>query len=149
MTTAYFTGPCQWAKFKEADKFDKYSVQLALDFKQFKEMKDLGLKNGGKPTDDGKMTVTFRRPKADGAPEVVDKDGNPFSGDIGNGSILTLKLDVETFVSPKHGKVTRSSLVSVRVDELVVYNPEAAEMPASTASTAQISTASPKPRIPF
>src|SRR5689334_1382803 len=126
MTIAYFNGPVKWAKLHKPDeKYGKYSVDVLLDMKQFKEMKDLGLKNGGKPDDSGKMWVTFRRNKDDGGPEVIDASGNNLSTPIGNGSECTIKLGVETFTSPKYGKITRSIMESVRVDKLVVYDPNA------------------------
>lgn len=154
MTTAYFTGEASWARFKEPDKFGKYSVTLALDFKQFKEMKDLGLKNGGKPSDDGKMLVTFRRPQEKGKPSVSNADGTECTELVGNGSNLTVKIEIETFESKKHGKVTRSDMVAVKVNNLVVYNPDAlkkeAETQVSSADAAEISMPpASRPKIPF
>jgi hypothetical protein len=125
MSEHFFSGKASWARMTTPDKFGKYSVTIALDMKQFKEMKDLGIKNGGKPNEDGHMLVTFRRPQDTGPPKVVDRDGAPFTKDIGNGSTCTVALDVETFTSKVHGKVTRSTLTKVRVDEWVEYVPTA------------------------
>lgn len=151
MTTAYFTGEASWARFNEPDKWGKYSVVLALDLKQFKEMKDLGLKNGGKPDDNGRMLVTFRRSSDKGRPDIVDTSGNKFDKLIGNGSVLTVKLETETFTSPKHGKVTRSDLVSVRVDKLVEYEKKQEVPSTQTGETTATAPASPalRPKIPF
>lgn len=145
----YFSGEVKWAKvYKPDEKYEKYSVDVLLDMKQYKEMKDLGLKNGGKPDDSGKMWVTFRRNKDDGAPAVVDASGASLSTPIGNGSECTIKLGVETFTSPKYGKITRSTLESVRVDKLVIYDPEKKEEAKPLVNEAQPSS-TPRPRIPF
>jgi hypothetical protein len=154
----YFTGEVRWAKVHRPDqKYNKYSLDMLLDMKQYKEMKDLGLKNGGKPDDsgdrsrEGKMWVTFRRNKEDGPCSVVDASGDPVSTDIGNGSICTIKLGVETFTSPKYGKITRSTVESVRVDKLVVYDPEKKEQDAQAQAQGvnPAAPSTPRPRIPF
>lgn len=126
MTQHFFSGKASWARMTSPDKFGKYSISLALDLKQFKEMKDLGLKNGGKPNDEGQMVVTFRRKQEDGPPAVVDNEGKPFTKDIGNGSTCTVGLEVERFTSKVHGQVVRSNLVKVRVDNWVEYIKEEA-----------------------
>lgn len=153
MSTHYFTGKSQWAKVHKPDeKYGKYSIDVLLDMTQYKDMKALGLKNNGKPDDSGKMWVTFRRNKDDGAPVVVDAAGEPSQDTIGNGSTCTVKLDVEKFVSKKYGAVTRSTMQSVRIDELVIYDPEKKEDKPQEASSVQPTSApsSPtKPRIPF
>lgn len=154
MSTHYFTGKSQWAKvYKPDEKYGKYSIDVLLDMSQYKDMKALGLKNNGKPDDTGKMWVTFRRNKDDGAPVVVNAAGEPSQDTIGNGSTCTVKLDVEKFVSKKYGAVTRSTMQSVRIDELVIYDPEKKEDAVASTPTPGPMVSPPstpaKPRIPF
>ena len=142
MSTHYFSGKCQWAKLAKPDeKFNKYSIDVLLDMEQFTALKALKVKNNGKP-EDGKMWVTFRRKGEDGAPQVVNVDGSTFTDSIGNGSEVTVKFEVESFVSKKYGTVVRSRLESVRVDKFVKY-----EKPTESGSTAM--EAGVKPRLMF
>ena len=130
MSTHYFNGPCKWAKLSKPDeKYQKYSIEVLLDMDQYTALKATKVKNNGKPgelgtPDAGKMWVTFRRKQEDGAPSVVDTNGNSISDIIGNGSEVTVKFEVDSFVSKKWGTVVRSKLESVRVDKLVVYDPD-------------------------
>ena len=126
MSAHYFKGPCKWARLnKPDDKYNKYSIDVQLDMEQYTALKALKVKNNGKP-DDGKMWVTFRRKQEDGAPNVVDSNGKKFEEPIGNGSEVTVKFEVESFVSKKWGQVVKSSLLSVMVDKYVKYDPDAA-----------------------
>lgn len=131
-TAHYFTGPCKWAKvYKPDEKFNKYSIDVLLDMDQFTALKALKVKNNGKPgavgtAEDGKMWVVFRRKGEDGPPTVVDAQGMPFTESIGNGSEVTVKFEVESFISKKWGTVVRSSLLSVMVNKYVKYDPDAA-----------------------
>src|SRR5436190_1111990 len=82
----------------------------------------------------------------DGACPVVDASGDPVSTSIGNGSECTIKLGVEKFVSKKYGVITRSIMESVRVDKLVVYDPEKKQEEAQSATIERSSTpATPRP----
>lgn len=138
MATAYFTGECKWAKvYKPDDKYQKYSIDVLLDMKQYEEFQKFKFKTPGK-LDNGKFWVTMRRKVEDGAPTVLDKDGNPFTETIGNGSVVTVKIDTYNYDN-KFGKGTGFKIDSVRVDEHKQYvKPEAA------AEAAPV-----RPRIPF
>ena len=122
--TFFFTGTVKWAKvFKPDEKFEpQYSLQLFLDDDGWATWKASGLGGKVKEDEDGKY-VTFRRKVAGpswepvlGPPKVTSADGKPFEGLIGNGSTLTVKVDV---YDTAKGKGHR--LEGVRVDELVVY----------------------------
>jgi hypothetical protein len=127
MNSVYtFQGPCRWAKVYVPDeKFGpKYSIEVKLDDTGVAKYKEAGCQ--GLPSKDGEGYYTFRRTKTSltrkgkvieyGPPKVVDTDGNPFTALIGNGSVVTVK--VETFPTEK-GTGTR--LVALRVDEHVPY----------------------------
>lgn len=136
-TTHYFNGTCYWAKLNihNLDTYnDKKSAQIevVLDKDQLKALKATGSKLQPKLMDDGTLRVRFKRqydhPIDDfgGLPTVIDSSGVPFNDLIGNGSKVTIKV---TVYDSKMGKGTR--LESVRVDELVPYDPDAKEVSAS------------------
>lgn len=145
MTTAYFTGECKWAKvYKPDDKYQKYSIDVLLDMEQYEEFQKFKFKTPGK-LDNGKFWVTMRRKVEDGAPVVVDKEGNPFTDTIGNGSIVTVKIDTYNYDN-KFGKGTGFKIVGVQVDEHKQYvKPEAD----SSSEKVMPSVSTPRPRIPF
>lgn len=127
MAELYFNGKARWAKLYVPDeKFGpKYSIELQLDEENLAKYKAAGCM--GNPSKDGEGYYTFRRTKTMltrkgqlkefGPPKVLDKEGQPTTVSIGNGSDVTIK--VETYPTEK-GVGTR--LVSVRVDNLVEYN---------------------------
>ena len=134
-STHYFSGKAQWAKvYRPDDKYNKFSIDVALNPTAFKEYEKLGLhkpKNGFKQDEEGNTWVTFRRNPEDttyrdgnkvpcGAPTVVDGNGNPMDATIGNGSDVTVKVMVYAY-NNKFGKGNGSRLESVRVDNLVEY----------------------------
>ncbi len=141
MATAYyyFNGMSKWAKvYKPDEKYGKYSIDVLLSMEQYEALKNLKVKNNGKP-EDGKMWVTFRRNQEDGAPIVVGPDGGPFTDLIGNGSEVSIKLEIESFVSQKYGPVTKSRIASVMVDKHVKYE-----------KTPEVAPDTPiRPRLPF
>lgn len=117
--TYYYSGKVKWAKvYKPDEKYGKYSLNFyPTTPEEVKEIKATGIKNGTKEDEDGVYYV-FR---SDTAPVVVDKDGQAFNDLIGNGSTCKVKLAVEQFTSKKWGKVVRSALAGVQVEDLVVY----------------------------
>lgn len=123
--TYRFSGEARWAKLASPDeKYQKYQVDLFLDDWSTFEKSGLQLKVK-EDKESGAKFVTFRRPvsslikgeKVDwGAPEVVTPDGNAFTGLVGNGSRLTVDVDVyDTVKGPGH------RLQKVIVDNLVEY----------------------------
>jgi hypothetical protein len=135
--TVYVQGKLSWAKrlFYPDDRYQKYSVQIHPNSESLEKIRDLqtkGLKNILKKDDDGYYTQ-FSRPtvrkygsvvKTFEAPIVVDKDGQPIGDVIGNGSDATLKLEVYEHGTPGGGKAVAARLVSVRVDNLVAFDPK-------------------------
>ena len=62
--------------------------------------------------------------QAGGEPKVTDKDGNPWTEDmgaIGNGTVAECTNLITTFTGGDGKQYTRTSLVSVKVLELVEY----------------------------
>lgn len=121
-----FSGEAKWAKLASPDeKYQKYQVDLYLDDWADFEKSGLQLKvKEDKET--GAKFVTFRRPVVSlikgkptqwGAPEVVmAADGSSFTGLVGNGSRLTVEVDVyDTVKGPGH------RMRKVWVDNLVEY----------------------------
>lgn len=129
----YFSGKCKWAKvFKPDERYNKFSIDVALTGKQLEEFNKLGLRGKPKIDEEGNHWVTFRRDPASqvyksgervpaGPPSVSDPDGNSFSGIIGNGSDVTVKIQVYSWENKQYGKGMGSRLEAVRVDNLVEY----------------------------
>lgn len=131
----YVKGKGSWCRFVKPDLWDCWSCILHPDSESLETIRNLqaeGLKNVVKKDDDG-YYVKFRRPitkkmgnivKTFKPPEVIDKDGRPMDGlKIGNGSDLTLKLEIYQYSPPgSNGKSKAARLESVRVDNLVEFN---------------------------
>lgn len=95
----------------------KRKMNLYLDDKSLEVFKESGLKLKFKEDEDGKY-ITLSRKDEDGAPFVFMKGKKtPFEGKVGNGSIVTVK--VEIYDTKSFGKGHR--LEAIRVDELVEY----------------------------
>ncbi len=91
-----------------------------------KAVKDTGIRNQVKEDDGSKSGVegffyTFRSKEPY---EIVDDAGNGLEALVGNGSEVTVFLEVETFRSQKFGPQARSTLKKVKVDKLIEYKPE-------------------------
>lgn len=124
--TFYFEGKAKWAKvYKPDEKYNRYTIDVFLDEPSWASYRKSGLqlKTRDDP-EDGKYVrfalAASRLVKDEivkAKPEVYDKDNNPITTDIGNGSKVTVK--VETF-DTKNGPGHR--LVAVRVEELVPYS---------------------------
>ena len=132
----YVSGKGSWVRAVTPDQWDCWSATLHPDAKSLEIIRDLqaeGMKNTLKKDDDGYYTK-FRRPvskmmrgkvQAFTPPEVIDKDGKPLDGKkIGNGSDITLKLDVYEHGTPGGGKAKAARLEAVRVDNLIEFNPD-------------------------
>ena len=155
----YLTGKCKWAKvYKVDDKYKNWQIQLYMDNASQAKFDASGMTMQSKQDEDG-VYVTFRRPEAKliknelvkfDPPQVMDKDGNPFDGTIGNGSTVTIKVIVYDTIKGKGHR-----LEAVRVDNLIEYKkPEAASTeaysaPAVAPASAEVQ-AKPKLRaVPF
>lgn len=112
MATQYlrFKGPCKWAKvFKPDSKYNLYSINLYLNAETKAAYEKSGIQVGIKSDEDGEYVV-FRRPAAKiikskmvelGAPRVEDRDLQPFTDTIGNGSIVEVTVDVYDTIKGK------------------------------------------------
>jgi len=138
----YVSGVAEWAQVKRPNKFGNWAIQVYTDKATRKQLKDIGLRvnprEGNEEYGDG-WYLTFRRPttkvwkgvKTELTPPVVlNADGTAYEGLIGNGSKVTVKIEIYDFnggvdaagVKYDGGKGTR--LESVRIDALVEYKPE-------------------------
>lgn len=131
MATYYFKGKAMWAECNKLSKYGKYAIKLLVSKEDAKEFKAIGSKAQPKEMDDGSYMLSFSRDPVRralkngemvpaGAPEVLDKDGNPYSGDIGNGSDVTLKVDVFKWDNA-FGKGIGMRLDKVRIDNLIEF----------------------------
>jgi hypothetical protein len=127
----FLSGVSKWAKvYKPDDKYHNYSINVALDKDSQKSFDQAGLRLRPKKDDqDGIEYVRFRRGEPDGPPHVVDKNGEKLTNLIGNGSKVTIR--VEVYDTKSYGKGHR--LMAVRVDDLIVYerkDPDPSQIPA-------------------
>jgi len=135
----YVSGVAEWAQVKRPNKFNNWSINVYTDKATRKSLKELGLranpKEGNEEFGDG-WFLTFRRPTQAtwkgkltelDPPKVVMADGTVFDGLIGNGSKVTVKLEIYEYNGGidaagnryEGGKAAR--LIGVRIDELVEY----------------------------
>jgi len=132
----YVTGKCKWARMKSPDpRFHKYSITLwpenLSELSKVQELKSKGIRNDLKKDDDG-YYMTFSRPstiklrtgltKVIAPPLMVNKDGELFEDNIGDGSDVTVKLETYGGESGQ-GKYYAARLESVRINHLVPYIP--------------------------
>lgn len=139
-------GKGKWSKLDVPDtKFNPEGVWKqtlypnAQSLNILHELKKEGIRNVIKKDEDGEY-ATFSRPaqktikgriKAFAPPEIMDKDGNPLPRNtrIGNGSDLTVNIELYHFLTPQKTEGCAARLASVRIDNLVAftkddYNPE-------------------------
>lgn len=156
----YLKGTSKWVKARKPDeKYGNYTMNLYLDKPSQKVFAESGLQIEPKSDDDGTF-YTFRRPhekliKKDlvefGPPKVFNPDNTEFDGLIGNGSRVTVKVSVYDTMK---GKGHRWE--SIRVEELVEYNPEGGSVGGYDAQAmpppevaAQTEPKGKRPAVPF
>lgn len=149
-STYEFTGECRWAKLDKADdKYNKYSIEVKLDEAAVKLYDKAGCM--GRPSKDGAGYYTFRRdPNGKvwkgkdqvpaGKPLVIFPDGTPCHDLIGNGSKVTVKVDVYDYDN-SFGKGKGTRLEAVCINELIKYEKQTKPVESSAAPG--------KPRIPW
>ncbi len=112
---------------KPAWKVTLYPDDASLEI--IHQLKKEGMKNWEKRDDDGTY-FTFKRPtvvlnKRSGKdialtpPVVLDSEGQPFTGPIGNGSDVTVKLEVYQHNTPGGGKAKAARFAALRINSLV------------------------------
>lgn len=134
----YIQGKGNWCRFVKPNKWDKWGCQIHPNNEGLELIRDFqakGAKNQLKKDEDGYFTnigrpisktfVKSGKVQSFTAPIVVDKDGKPMDGNIvGNGSDLTLKVEWYEHPTPGGNKAVALRLESVRVDNLVPYEPD-------------------------
>lgn len=126
MSIKYLTGKIEWHKNKELDKYGKRTLDLYMDEDQWSKFNSFELKTKARDNQKtGEQFVTLSRKKtgygAEGATfelgewEVKDAEGNPYNGEVWNGSDVTIKLEVY-FSKVAGSNVAR--VEAVRVDKL-------------------------------
>lgn len=133
----YVKGKASWPRLMIPDPmYNKWSIRLHPDKDSLEIIRNLqaeGIKNVIKKDDDGYYVQLSRPTHRKGRPgtadiplappQVVDADGNMYDGRIGNGSDVTLKLEVYSHKTPGGGKAKAARLASVRIDNLAPYDP--------------------------
>lgn len=132
----YIQGKASWFRPKVPNQWNKWSVQIHpndLGLEKIRELQGQGLKNTLKKDDDG-YHCNFSRPVTKetrtgkvlsfAPPEVFDKDGVPFEGSVGNGSDVTLKIEIYSHDTPGGGKAKAARWTSARIDNLVPFVPD-------------------------
>lgn len=126
--TYYWSGSARWAKVydKGDEEYQNWQIEVKLDPASRQLFDESGSKLEYRKDDEGEW-LKIRRPwekkfgdklKKFDPPVVLDKDGNVTDVLIGNGSDVTVKVEV---YDTKKGKGTR--LEAVRIDKLVPYAP--------------------------
>ena len=122
----YFSGEARWAQVygKGDEKYKAWKIEVALDKDSQKTFDESGCQLRAKK-EDGKYWVKFRRDHSKtigkevvefDPPEVIDKNGDPITDSIGNGSTVTVRVALfDTAKGVGH------RLEKIRVDNLVVY----------------------------
>jgi len=136
----FVTGKGKFVRVIVPDKFNRFSMKLWMNTESVEKIKKLiegdetyaGIQNILGKDDDGYF-MSFGRPtfvqKRDGSrvpispPIVLDKDGKTplLNTQIGDGSDLTVKLEVRRYTDPLRNKKTSVRIESIRVNELVPY----------------------------
>lgn len=136
MSIKYLSGTIKWHKNKELDKYGKRTLDLYMDednWNKYKAM-ELGIKTRDNK-DTGEQFVTLSRKKIGygknsvefelGPWEVLNKDGTEYTGEIWNGSTVTIKMD--TYFSKASGSNV-ARVEAVRIDNLAEASREPDEV---------------------
>lgn len=140
------------------NKYEKWSVVFyptAASLEVIRDLQAQGVKNVMKKDDDGYFIQFSREPTklmrgkviAFTAPKVIDKEGKLFDGNkIGRGSDATIRLEVYQHGTPSGGKAKAARWDSVRIDELVPWDPDKS-LTAEEAENVKSLTTSPAQEI--
>lgn len=129
----YIQGKVSWFRAKVPNKWNKWSTQIHPNAESLEIIRDKqaqGVKNQLKKDDDGyylnvsrpvtKETQTGKILSFEPV-KVFDKDGNPFDGNVGNQSDVTLKVEVYEHGTPGGGTAKAMRWISARIDNLVPF----------------------------
>lgn len=166
MDTVTFQGKGTYNRFVTPNKYNKWSTRFYFDqpsLEKFRELRDDGVltqlhKNeDGYYADLGRPVFKEYKDKHGGTrridftpPIVLSRDGvTPFKDDIGDGSDLTVEMEVYPYTIPstngKKGKAIRIN--SVRVDNLVPFNPKTNLTANEQKAVAGINQVEPQPQF--
>ena len=159
----YWSGKVTWCYVDRLDNFGRYSICFYPDTQAYNEimkLKQEGLMNAVKKDDDG-YNINISRPtefinKSTGkhvaiiAPLLLDKDGKtPMSGNaIGKWSDVTVKVEIRKYKTPQKRDGLAIRLESVRVDNLIPFEPSR-DFPPALAKQAEGMATAPKSEHPF
>lgn len=148
----YFQGMTKWFRPEHTNEWGKWSHVIYPNEENLEKIRDLqaqGVKNVLKKDEDGYyLTIgrnsEIRRKTPSGGvkivgmapPQIIDKDGQPMHGvNVGNGSMVTTKVEVYQHGTPGGGKAKAMRWVSSRIDNLVPYEPQTDQFPEEAKST--------------
>ena len=109
--------------FDVKDKFDRFSVALALEGDQVGHAKKLGLKV---KQEEGKMDgLPYVQLKSNYEPQLFDGDGKEYTGprQLANGSKATVRISQKPY-NNKYGTGVTTFMNAVKITEAIEYNPE-------------------------
>ncbi len=134
-------GKCRWAHVTRLNRYDAWSIELwpiPEDLERIREWQAKGLKNTMRKDEEG-YNLRFKRDPTKKItlrtgeikhltftpPSVAMADGSPLPQgvSIGNGSDVTVLLEVYTHGTPGGGSAVAARLEGVRVDKLVPFDP--------------------------
>lgn len=129
----FIQGKVKWFRPKVPNKWNKWSTQIHPNDKGLEVIRELqsqGIKNQLKKDEDG-YYASFSRPVTKETStgrilsftpvEVFDSDGKPYDGNVGNGSDVTLKVEVYSHPTPGGGKAKAVRWHSARIDNLIPF----------------------------
>lgn len=130
------TGKSKFSFLNRLNPYGKWAQGIYLDPQSVDKVKKLieeGIKNELKKDDEG-YWIAFSRPpdKQDRTgrkytmtpPVCVDKEGRHYSGSIGAGSDIAVRLEVYGGKSPQGSNYKAARLGGVKVYNLIPYEPE-------------------------
>lgn len=167
MKSVTLQGKCDWARLHHVNKFGNWSIRLFFDtpsLEKFRELQSEGVLTRLHKNEENQYYADFKRnPSKEykdkfGAtktinftpPIVLQRDGTtPFKDDIGNGSDISLELEIYTYTIPatngKKGKALR--VHSCRVDNLVPFVPATNLDAKEKELTAGVNSVPPQPEF--
>jgi hypothetical protein len=130
----YIRGKASWAHTLTPNPYGAYTISVHPNpegLEKLRELQAQGLKNTMRKDEDG-WFMTFRCPQSKEMrgriitfppPEVIMDDGkkSPLQGHIGNGSDVTVKLEVYSHNTPGGGKARAARFVGVMIHNLVPF----------------------------
>jgi hypothetical protein len=129
LTTYFFSGTAKWAGKKLDPKFQKYTIDLYMDEPSLALYQQSGIRVLPKTDPDGltfyKLSRKATLEKKDGEiidlgpPTFLNPDLTEYTGLVGNGSKVTVKVVTYDTMAGKGHRYE-----SLRVDELVEYAPQ-------------------------